>query len=129
MNVTAIRQELADRLATIVDDVYRELPAAPVFPCAIVAMPIVRAYHWEYGHDIARCECVVTVYVGKGDLADTQDQLGQFVSTDTDKSVLVVLEADQPAPTSWLRLKVAGTTDLLTDANALGVGFTLEIDS
>lgn len=128
MNVSVIRNEMARRLATVVADSYSELPANPVFPCAIVGMPVVRAFHFEYGHDITRCECEIRVFVGRGDLADTQDQLGQYVSTDTGVSVLQALE-DETATDAWLRLKVVATSDLITDANALGVSFFTEIDS
>jgi hypothetical protein len=128
VNVAAIRNEIVDRLRTVVNDAYPELPSAPVFPCAIVGFPIVESFHTDMAHSITRVSVTLRVYVGKGDLNDTQDQLGQFLSTDTDSSVLAALEL--PAKTdAWIRLKVVRTSELLTETDALGVMFTIEIDA
>lgn len=128
MNIDAIRSELAARLGTVVNDAYAELPANPVFPCAIVSFPVVVNFHTEFAHSITRLEVEVRVFVGRGDLAETQRQLGEFISTDTKQSVLVALEAPDKTD-AWVRLKVVRTSDLNNEGDALGVAFTLDIDA
>jgi hypothetical protein len=129
MNVDAIRNELAKRLRTVVVDAYSELPASPEFPCAIVSWPVVSTFHTDMAHSITRLDAEVRVFVGRGDTNEAQRQLGEFVSTDTDKSVLKALEASDPKPEAWIRLKAVRTSDLLTEGDAIGVAFTLEIDA
>jgi hypothetical protein len=128
MNVLAVRSEVARRLSTLIEDSYIEFPANPVFPCTVVKLPTVQSFHSDFAHSITNLEVEVGVYVGRGDLNDAQRQIGEFVSTDTPNSILVALEA-LPSPTAWHRLKVVRTSELIHDANALGVLFFLEIDA
>lgn len=128
MNIDTIRKELAARLSTVVNDAYAELPASPEFPCAIVSFPTVRSFHSDMAHSITNLEAEVRVYVGRGDLAETQRQLAEFVSTDTTRSVLRALEASDQTD-AWLRLKVARTSELSNEGDALGVAFIIEIDA
>jgi hypothetical protein len=128
MNINTIRNELAARLGTVVNDAYAELPANPVFPCAVVSFPVVLAFHSDFAHSITNLEAEVRVFVGRGDLAETERQLAEFVSTDTDRSVLAALEAPDKTD-AWYRLKVARTSYLNNEGDALGVAFTLEIDA
>jgi hypothetical protein len=69
------------------------------------------------------------VFVGRGDTNEAQRQLGEFVSTDTEQSVLKALESTDPKTDAWIRLKVVRTSDLLTEGDAIGVAFTIEIDA
>lgn len=128
MNILAVRTEVARRLSTLIEDSYIEFPANPVFPCTVVKLPSVASFHTDMAHSITRLEAEVGVYVGRGDLNDAQQQIGEFVSTDTANSVLAALEA-QPKPDAWYRLKVVRTSELIHDANSLGVLFFLEIDA
>jgi hypothetical protein len=128
MNVNTIRDELAARLRRVTEDAYAELPANPVFPCAIVSFPEVVNFHSDMAHEITRLQCEVRVYVGRGDLVETQRWLADFISTDTEISVLKALEAGEKT-SAWHRLKVVSTSGLNSDGDALGVAFTLELDA
>ena len=128
MNGNAIRQEIAERLADLGLEGYAELPGQPEFPCAIVDLPEVTAFHSDMAHSITTVEVGVRVFVGRGEMIDAQRELGDYISTDTPESVLVALEA-KPNPSAWARLKVERTSSLLNEGDALGVAFTLTIDA
>jgi len=116
-------------MGRIVDVAY-ELPVPePVFPCALVHLPTVELYHLDYAREITRLAVEVDVLIGRGDVVDAIDQLGEYLSTDTTRSVLLALEDDLQDEDPWYRLAVLTTSPLNDIGDSVGVTFNIEIDA
>lgn len=128
MNVEAVVAGLAEKLRTVVGQVYDTPPAQPEFPCAAIGFPDVTSFHSDHGHSISTLDVEVDLYVGRGEIDSAVMALGTYVSTDTPESVLVALE-DKSTPVPWMRLLVSSASNFRTEGDAFAVTFFLEINA
>lgn len=130
MNIADVTAGLAARLHNAVGQVYEWAPSGqPEVPCAIIEFPEVESYHTDFGHEITTLTGEIRVLVGRGDSSEALRQLGEYVSTDTDRSLVGALEEPATDEDPWLRLRVTRTDTPRDDGDSVAVSFYYEISA